>query len=101
MAREEGGSVVVGVNTDHVDEERIPLPQVIDQFYTTDVFMHTWDLARATDAEVLTLTDGFRLGDSLGAAVASLGTRLGARDAAPDPLPARDGAYILFHQRLH
>jgi uncharacterized protein (TIGR03086 family) len=26
----------------------IPLAQAIDQFYTTDIFMHTWDLARAT-----------------------------------------------------
>ncbi|MFB2598226.1 TIGR03086 family metal-binding protein [Herbiconiux sp. P17] len=26
----------------------IPLPQAIDQFYTADVFMHTWDLATAT-----------------------------------------------------
>jgi len=26
----------------------IPLPGAIDQFYTADVFMHTWDLARAT-----------------------------------------------------
>jgi uncharacterized protein (TIGR03086 family) len=26
----------------------MPLAQAIDQFYTTDVFMHTWDLARAT-----------------------------------------------------
>ncbi|MDR2322805.1 MAG: dihydrodipicolinate synthase family protein [Microbacterium sp.] len=31
-AREEGGSVVVGVNTDHVDEERIPLQRVIDAY---------------------------------------------------------------------
>ncbi|WP_019182301.1 dihydrodipicolinate synthase family protein [Microbacterium yannicii] len=29
VAREEGGSVVVGVNTDHVDEEHISLDQVI------------------------------------------------------------------------
>ena len=29
VAREEGGSVVVGVNTDHVDEERIGLDEVI------------------------------------------------------------------------
>lgn len=28
-----------------------PLPQVIDQFYTTDVFMHTWDLATASGQE--------------------------------------------------
>ena len=26
----------------------IPLVRAIDQFYTSDVFMHTWDLARAT-----------------------------------------------------
>jgi uncharacterized protein (TIGR03086 family) len=30
----------------HVGE--LPLDRAIDQFYTTDVFMHTWDLARAT-----------------------------------------------------
>ena len=32
VAREEGGSVVVGVNTDHVDETHIPLDQVIDAY---------------------------------------------------------------------
>ena len=26
----------------------LPLDQAIDRFYITDVFMHTWDLARAT-----------------------------------------------------
>ncbi len=26
----------------------LPLATAIDRFYTTDVFMHTWDLARAT-----------------------------------------------------
>lgn len=26
----------------------VPLPQAIGQFFTADVFMHTWDLARAT-----------------------------------------------------
>ncbi len=25
-----------------------PLPDAIDRFYTSDVFLHTWDLARAT-----------------------------------------------------
>ncbi|MGA3540864.1 TIGR03086 family metal-binding protein [Micromonosporaceae bacterium DT194] len=30
----------------HIGE--IPLDRAIDQFYTADVFMHTWDLARAT-----------------------------------------------------
>jgi len=26
----------------------MPLPQAVDRFYTSDVFMHTWDLARAS-----------------------------------------------------
>lgn len=30
----------------HIGE--VPLDGAIDQFYTSDVFMHTWDLARAT-----------------------------------------------------
>jgi uncharacterized protein (TIGR03086 family) len=29
----------------------LPLDRAIDQFYTADVFMHTWDLARATDQD--------------------------------------------------
>ncbi|KQZ85323.1 hypothetical protein ASD56_02960 [Microbacterium sp. Root166] len=32
VAREEGGSVVVGVNTDHVDEQAISVDQVIDAY---------------------------------------------------------------------
>ncbi len=32
VAREEGGSVVVGVNTDHVDEQTITVDQVIDAY---------------------------------------------------------------------
>ncbi len=30
----------------HIGE--VPLDEAVDRFYTTDVFMHTWDLARAT-----------------------------------------------------
>jgi uncharacterized protein (TIGR03086 family) len=30
----------------HVGE--VPLPDAVDRFYTGDVFLHTWDLARAT-----------------------------------------------------
>ena len=30
----------------HVGE--LPLDRAVDQFYTSDVFLHTWDLARAT-----------------------------------------------------
>ncbi|NLP83296.1 dihydrodipicolinate synthase family protein [Microbacterium sp. CFH 90308] len=32
VAREEGGSVVVGVNTDHIDDEHISVDQVIDAY---------------------------------------------------------------------
>ena len=32
----------------HPHLPEMPLPQAISQFYTNDVFMHTWDLARAT-----------------------------------------------------
>ena len=31
----------------HIGE--LPLADAIDRFYTTDVFLHSWDLARATD----------------------------------------------------
>jgi hypothetical protein len=34
VAREEGGSVVVGVNTDHVDDEQITLDAVVDAYRT-------------------------------------------------------------------
>lgn len=30
----------------HIGE--VPLPEAISKFFTSDVFMHTWDLARAT-----------------------------------------------------
>jgi uncharacterized protein (TIGR03086 family) len=30
----------------HIGE--VPLDQAVDRFYTSDVFMHTWDLSRAT-----------------------------------------------------
>ena len=26
----------------------VPVPEAVDRFYTSDVFMHTWDLAKAT-----------------------------------------------------
>ncbi|HET6966808.1 MAG TPA: TIGR03086 family protein, partial [Ornithinibacter sp.] len=32
------------LNNRHLGE--VPLPEAVDRFYTSDVFMHTWDLAR-------------------------------------------------------
>ncbi|WP_405374080.1 MULTISPECIES: dihydrodipicolinate synthase family protein [unclassified Microbacterium] len=59
VAREEGGSVVVGVNTDHIADERITLDQVIDayteQLHFTEeqgagpVLMASRHLARAAE----------------------------------------------------
>lgn len=37
------------VRNPHIGE--IPLAAAVDQFYTADVFMHTWDLARALGVE--------------------------------------------------
>ncbi|MBB5866848.1 uncharacterized protein (TIGR03086 family) [Allocatelliglobosispora scoriae] len=36
----------LSLSNPHIGE--LPLDRAIDQFYTTDVFLHTWDLARAT-----------------------------------------------------
>ncbi|GAA8852471.1 maleylpyruvate isomerase family mycothiol-dependent enzyme [Helicobacter pylori] len=33
---------------EHEHIGRMPLPQMLDQFFTSDVVFHTWDLARAT-----------------------------------------------------
>ena len=50
----------------------LPLDQVVDQFYTTDVFLHSWDLARASgqpvaldEAECATLLAGMEPLDDL------------------------------------
>lgn len=37
-----------GRTLSHPETGDLPLAQAIDRFYTGDVFMHTWDLARAT-----------------------------------------------------
>ena len=34
------------VRNPHIGD--VPLPRAVSQFFTADVFMHTWDLARAT-----------------------------------------------------
>ena len=56
---------------DHGDEEfthpyigTLPLAQAVDRFYTSDVFMHSWDLARA-GGQVARLDEDFA-GELLG-----------------------------------
>ena len=70
-----------------------PLPEAIDRFYTADVFMHTWDLARSTgqddrlDADFSAeLLAGMEPLDEL---LRSSG-QYGARVAVPDGAPVQD-----------
>jgi uncharacterized protein (TIGR03086 family) len=42
----DGPGAATPFNHQYVGE--LPLPVAVDRFYATDVFMHTWDLARAT-----------------------------------------------------
>ena len=70
-----------------------PLGAAIDQFYTTDVFLHTWDLARAT-GQGDTLDD-----DACAAMLAGMepwdeilrtSGQYGPRVPVPDDAPAQD-----------
>lgn len=38
------------VRNPHIGD--VPLPQAVSRFFTADVFMHTWDLARASGQDV-------------------------------------------------
>lgn len=65
----------------------LPVDRAIDQFYTSDVFMHTWDLARATgqddrlDADFCAVLLGGM--EPMEAALRSSG-HYGSRVAVPD-----------------
>jgi uncharacterized protein (TIGR03086 family) len=66
-----------------------PLPEAIDRFYTTDVFMHTWDLARATGqddqldaAECQALLEGMEPLDEMLRASGQYGPRVPVADDA-------------------
>ncbi len=68
----------------------LPLDQAIDRFYTTDVFMHTWDLARATgqddtlDPELCAqLFEGMAPLDDLLRSSGQYGPRVPVADDAP------------------
>jgi uncharacterized protein (TIGR03086 family) len=71
----------------------LPLDQAIDRFYTTDVFMHTWDLTRATGQDdtldptlCAELFEGMQPIDEL---LRSSG-QYGPRVPVPDDAPAQD-----------
>jgi uncharacterized protein (TIGR03086 family) len=69
----------------------LPLPEAVDRFYTSDVFLHTWDLARATgqderlDPQTCTdLLDGMIPIEDLMRSSGQFG----------DPVPVPDGADV-------
>jgi uncharacterized protein (TIGR03086 family) len=76
----------------------VPLPDAIDRFYTADVFMHTWDLARASgqddtlDADMCTaMLEGM---SSIEDILRSSG-QYGPRVEIPDDAPVQD-RFIAF-----
>ena len=67
----------------------VPLDQAIDRFYTADVFMHTWDLARATgqddrleDAFSASLLEGMEPIEEMMRASGQYGPRVAVPDDA-------------------
>ena len=71
----------------------VPLAEAIDRFYTNDVLMHTWDLARATEqddrldeAECATLLAGMEPIDQ----VLRDSGQYGARVPVPDDAPVQE-----------
>jgi uncharacterized protein (TIGR03086 family) len=85
------GSAAATFTNPHIGE--LPLDQAIDRFYTADVFMHTWDLARATgqddtlDPEMCAaLLDGMVPFEE---AMRSSG-QYGPRVAVPEEAPVQD-----------
>jgi uncharacterized protein (TIGR03086 family) len=68
----------------------VPLAEAIDRFYTSDVLMHTWDLARATgqddrldQAECQALYDGMVDLDEMLRASGQYGPRVPVSEDAP------------------
>lgn len=72
----------------HVGE--LPLAEAIDRFYTSDVFLHSWDLARATDQpleleehECAAMLAGMEPIEDLMRASGQYGPRVPVPDGAP------------------
>jgi uncharacterized protein (TIGR03086 family) len=70
-----------------------PLATAIDMFYTSDIFMHAWDLARASGQEdTLDMDEAARLFEGMLPIDAMLrqSGQYGPRIAVPDDAPALD-----------
>jgi uncharacterized protein (TIGR03086 family) len=82
-----------GLSFDDRHTGSLPLPQAVSQFFTADVFMHTWDLATATGQEpaldpdrCAAMLEGMAPYDDL---LRSSG-QYGPRVPVPDDAPAQD-----------
>jgi uncharacterized protein (TIGR03086 family) len=74
----------------------VPLPEAIDRFYTSDVFMHTWDLARGAGLddrldpdECATLVAGMEPMADVLASSGQYGARVPVPDDADRTTPTR------------
>lgn len=67
----------------------VPLAGVIDGFYSSDVFMHAWDLARATGQDVDLDRDSAA---AMHAGLSSMGPMLQASGQFGPPVPVADDA---------
>ncbi|KRC48944.1 MULTISPECIES: TIGR03086 family metal-binding protein [unclassified Nocardioides] len=79
-----------GVTFAHPRLPRMPLPQAVSQFYSSDVFMHTWDLARASGQDdrldedrCRTMVEGMAPMDEMLRQSGQYGARVPVADDAP------------------
>ncbi|WP_084361818.1 TIGR03086 family metal-binding protein [Herbiconiux solani] len=70
----------------------MPLAQAIDRFYTADIFLHTWDLARATGQEpgldadfALTMVEGMEPMDEVLRSSGQYGPRVEVPEGSDAP----------------
>ncbi|MDO5501503.1 MAG: TIGR03086 family metal-binding protein, partial [Propionibacteriaceae bacterium] len=67
----------------------VPLAAVIDGFYSSDVFMHSWDLARATGQEVELDADS---ATAMHAGMSAMGPALQQSGQFGEPVPVAEDA---------
>lgn len=67
----------------------VPLLAVLDGFYSTDLYMHAWDLARATGQEINLDTDS---AVSMHAGLSAMGPMLQASGQFGQPVPVPEDA---------
>lgn len=82
------GTADLVLSNPHIGE--VPVPDAVDRFYTTDVFLHAWDLARASgqdhgldEARCAEILAGMEPMEEMLRASGQFGTRQPVVDGAP------------------